>query len=142
VVQTTPFVGGVYRALIIGNDSYRDPQRRWPSLETAVSDARAVSRLLRRHYGFSDVEVLENATRRDILRALERLSKRSLPNDSVLVYYAGHGFLDDYFSAQFHHTRRADNHRLAGAAHAAYFRFLFQRHPAEARYPQYFQRKR
>jgi hypothetical protein len=54
VVQTTPFVGGVYRALIIGNDSYRDPQRRWPSLETAVSDARAVSRLLRRHYGFSD----------------------------------------------------------------------------------------
>ncbi|MDH3761773.1 MAG: caspase family protein [Gammaproteobacteria bacterium] len=94
VVQTTPFVGGVYRALIIGNDSYRDPHRRWPSLETAISDARAVSRLLHRHYGFSDVEVLENATRREILRALESLSKRALPNDSVLVYYAGHGFLD------------------------------------------------
>ena len=94
VVQSTPFVGGVYRALVIGNDDYRDPQRRWPSLETAVSDARAVGDLLRNEYGFSDLEVLENATRRDILRAMERLSKRAMPNDSVLVYYAGHGFLD------------------------------------------------
>ena len=47
VVQSTPFVDGVYRALVIGNDSYSDPERRWPSLETAVSDARAVGNLLR-----------------------------------------------------------------------------------------------
>ena len=94
VVQTTPFVNGVYRALIIGNDRYQDPHQRWPALETAVSDARAVSDILQQHYGFSDLEVLENATRREILRALDRLSKRALPNDSILVYYAGHGFLD------------------------------------------------
>jgi len=94
VVQTTPFVNGVYRALIIGNDRYQDPHQRWPALETAVSDARAVSSILHQHYGFNDLEVLENATRREILRALERLSKRALPNDSILVYYAGHGFLD------------------------------------------------
>ena len=94
VTQTTPFVGGVYRALIIGNDRYMDPQGRWSPLKTAVSDANAVGALLRNQYGFSDLEVLENATRRDILRALERLAKRALANDSVLVYYAGHGFLD------------------------------------------------
>ena len=94
VVQNTPFVGGVYRALLIGNDQYRDPKRRWPPLQTAVSDARAVGEILHRDYGFSDLEILENATRRDILRALERLSKRAMPNDSVLVYYAGHGFVD------------------------------------------------
>lgn len=94
VQQPTPYVNGVYRALIIGNDRYQDPRQRWPALETAVSDARAVADVLRRQYGFSDLEVLENATRRDILRALERLSKRALPNDSVLVYYAGHGFID------------------------------------------------
>lgn len=93
-VQSTPFVNGVYRALIIGNDRYQDPEQRWPALETAVSDARAVGDILQQNYGFSDLEVLENATRRDILRALERLSKRALPNDSILVYYAGHGFLD------------------------------------------------
>ena len=94
VLQPTPFVGGVYRALIIGNDRYRDPERRWPALQTAVSDARAVGRVLQQQYGFSDVEVLTNATRRDILKALENLSKRALPDDSILVYYAGHGFLD------------------------------------------------
>ncbi len=90
----TPFVNGVYRALIVGNNDYQDRHNRWPQLETAVSGARAVARLLSQNYGFDDIEVLENATRRDTLKALERLSKRALPNDSVLVYYAGHGFLD------------------------------------------------
>ncbi len=94
VIQKTPFVNGVYRALIIGNDLYRDPQNQWPALETAVAGARAVTSLLQRSYGFSDIELLENATRRDILQALERLSKKALPNDSILVYYAGHGYLD------------------------------------------------
>jgi len=91
----TPFKGGYYRALIIGNSIYKDRLGQWPSLKTAVSDARAVSELLSSQYGFSDVETLENATRRDVLKALEGLSKRALPDDSILVYYAGHGFLDD-----------------------------------------------
>lgn len=97
----TPFVNGVYRALIVGNDEYQDVHNRWPQLETAVSGARAVAQLLSQHYGFEDIEVLENATRRDTLKALERLSKRALPNDSVLVYYAGHGFLDSDSSRGF-----------------------------------------
>ena len=92
--QQTPFVNGVYRALIVGNNAYQDKYNRWPQLETAVSGARAVAKLLRNHYGFDDIEVLENATRRETLVALEGLSQRALPNDSVLVYYAGHGFLD------------------------------------------------
>ncbi len=92
--QQTPFVNGVYRALIVGNNVYQDKQKRWPQLETAVSGARAVAQILHQNYGFDDIEVLENATRRDTLIALEKLSKRALPNDSVLVYYAGHGFLD------------------------------------------------
>ncbi len=90
----TPFVNGVYRALIVGNNAYQDKQNRWPELETAVSGARAVAQVLGNHYGFDDIEVLENATRRETLKALEGLSQRALPNDSVLVYYAGHGFLD------------------------------------------------
>jgi len=90
----TPYVNGVYRALIVGNNVYQDKQNQWPRLETAISGARAVAQILRQHYGFTDVDVIENATRRDILKALEKLSKRALQNDSVLVYYAGHGFLD------------------------------------------------
>jgi hypothetical protein len=91
---STPFVSGTYRALIIGNDAYRDPQNRWPALKTAVSDARTLAGQLRDNYGFSDVTVLENASLRDMLLALEKLVQRVMANDSVLVYYAGHGYLD------------------------------------------------
>lgn len=88
------FNKSTYRALIIGNDRYRDKDKHWKPLKTAVSDARAVKNLLETSYGFSDVNVLENATRRDVLQAFESLSKKVLPNDNVLVYYAGHGFME------------------------------------------------
>ena len=86
---------GVYRALVIGNNDYQDDKGKWKSLNTAVTDARAVAKLLTQQYGFSDVKLLENATRRDVLFALEGLANKSLKNDNVLIYYAGHGFLDD-----------------------------------------------
>ncbi|MDH5324500.1 MAG: caspase family protein [Gammaproteobacteria bacterium] len=97
MTQKTPAVDpqaqqGVYRALIIGNNRYND--KKWPSLKTAVSDARTIKTLLEEHYGFTDVKMLENAGRRDILLALQELSQRVLPNDNVLLYYAGHGFMD------------------------------------------------
>jgi len=88
------FNKSIYRALIIGNDHYQDQDGRWKPLKTAVSDARAVQKLLEKTYGFSDVHVLENATRREVLQAFESLSKKVLPNDHVLVYYAGHGFME------------------------------------------------
>ena len=91
---TSPYNNGVFRALIVGNNIYKDSKGQWPSLSTAVGDARAIESLLREHYGFTDVVFLENATRRDVLLAIEELSKRVLANDSVVVYYAGHGYLD------------------------------------------------
>lgn len=92
---------GIYRALIIGNNDYQDEQGKWKKLNTAVTDARAVARLLEQQYGFTDIKLLENATRRDVLYALEALASKSLPNDNVLIYYAGHGFLDDETSRGF-----------------------------------------
>jgi len=89
-----PITKGTYRALIIGNDKYNDTQGKWPPLKTAVSDAKAVRDLLQNNYGFTDVQVLENANRRDVLLALQDLSRRIVANDSVLLYYAGHGFMD------------------------------------------------
>ncbi len=50
--------------------------------------------VLRSSYGFEDVQLVENATRRDMLLALHDLGKRVLADDSVLIYYAGHGFID------------------------------------------------
>jgi Caspase domain len=93
-IPVSPFNESVYRALIIGNDRYQDTDGRWKPLTTAVSDARAVKKVLEKQYGFSDIEILENATRREVLKAFEGLSSKVLPNDNVLVYYAGHGFME------------------------------------------------
>lgn len=93
-IAPTPYAQGIYRALVIGNDDYADPQRQWRPLATAVSDARAVARMLQQEYGFADVQVLENATRRDTLHALSDLARRLGPEDSVLLYYAGHGYME------------------------------------------------
>ena len=83
-----------YRALIIGNNDYQDPDNRWPPLKTAVTDARAIADILKSYYNFQDVTVLENASRSEILHAISGLTRRVSNNDSVLLYYAGHGYLD------------------------------------------------
>ena len=83
-----------YRALIIGNNDYKDPDNRWPPLKTAVTDAKAIANILESHYNFQDVTVLENASRSEILHAINGLTRRVNNNDSVLLYYAGHGYLD------------------------------------------------
>jgi hypothetical protein len=79
-----------YYALIIGNDKYEN----MPSLASAVNDARAVEQVLKERYGFK-TRLLVNATRADILTALNdfRLSLRE--RDSFLIYYAGHGELNE-----------------------------------------------
>lgn len=82
--------GGRYLALVIGNESYRD----FTPLRSPIADAHALSSLLVREYGFN-VSVLTNATRYQIVSALSRLRQEARENDSVLIYYAGHGYLDD-----------------------------------------------
>ena len=80
---------GRYHALVIGANDYRN----LPKLETAVNDASAVADVLRQRYGFT-VTLLLNPTRADVVRALDRLRGELTPSDNLLVYYAGHGFLD------------------------------------------------
>lgn len=80
---------GTYHALVIGNDRHAE----LPDLQTAVSDARAVADLLRSRYGFR-VELLTNATRGQILSALNKYRAQLTESDNFLLYYAGHGELD------------------------------------------------
>ena len=80
---------GQYHALVIGNNGYRS----LPRLRTAVNDAKAAARLLEDHYGFR-VTLLIDATRADILRALRKHREKRTDQDNLLVYYAGHGWLD------------------------------------------------
>ena len=81
---------GKYHALVIGNNRYPG----FPDLKTAVPDARAVAETLRRDYGF-EVDLRINAKRYDIIGALAKMRARMTADDSLLVYYAGHGVIDD-----------------------------------------------
>jgi len=88
-------VTGKYRAIVIGNNAYSDPKQVWRPLKTAINDAEAVAKLLKENYGFSDVDLIKNGTRRRILSALNDLRARVKKEDSVLVYYAGHGWRNE-----------------------------------------------
>ena len=80
---------GRYHALVIGSDDYTS----LPRLRTAVADAREVEQVLRTRYGFETTLVL-NATRYQILSALNDLREKLTEDDNLLIYYAGHGELD------------------------------------------------
>lgn len=80
---------GNYRALLIDNDDYQHIR----DLKTAAKDARAVGRRLKEDYGFQ-ITYLINAGRREIIDELSRLRRKLTPRDNLLIYYAGHGWLD------------------------------------------------
>ena len=85
-----PIAFGNYHALIVGNNRYEHLQ----DLRTAENDAIAVEKLLRTRYGF-DTELLLNATRYDLLSALNRKRDELTDQDNLLIYYAGHGELSN-----------------------------------------------
>ncbi len=80
---------GGYYALIIGNNAYRH----LPVLDTPHNDAKALAKVLAERYGFK-TQVLLDATRYDILKALNEYRKTLTEKDNFLVYYAGHGTLE------------------------------------------------
>ncbi len=80
---------GAYRALVIGINDYKN----LPPLKTAVEDARAVAETLRAKYGFR-VQLLENPSRDDIIDAFDELREALTEQDNLIIYYAGHGWLD------------------------------------------------
>jgi hypothetical protein len=75
-------------AVLIGNDNYAD--RNIPTLENARADAQAVGKLLQDTLGY-DTVMLTDASKQSVIRTLNRLALETGPNDSVIVYYAGHG---------------------------------------------------
>jgi len=84
---------GKYKALIIGINDYEGPKI--PDLETATNDATAFAKVLKEKYGFEVKLLLDReATKEAIYRELRRLTGSTKPNDSVLIYFAGHGDLD------------------------------------------------
>ena len=81
---------GKYHALVIGINEYKN----LPNLKTALNDARAVAGILKRDYGFK-VMMLENPSRGDIVEAFDVMRETLTNSDNLLIYYAGHGWLDE-----------------------------------------------
>ncbi|MGF6429036.1 MULTISPECIES: caspase family protein [Bradyrhizobium] len=73
-------------ALIIGNGHYPDAAA---PLAQPINDARTLSTALRRE-GF-DVDVVEDATKDDMFRAVERMKAKIRPDTVVMLFFGGYG---------------------------------------------------
>lgn len=81
---------GRYHALVIGNNDYQNAG--FVDLQSAVNDATAVAKVLKDRYDYKTTLLL-NASRFDMLSALNDMRENLKPEDNLLVYYAGHGEL-------------------------------------------------
>jgi len=73
-------------ALVIGNGHYPDAAA---PLAQPINDARALTAALRRD-GF-DVDVVEDASKDDMTRAVERMKTRIRPDSVVMLFFGGYG---------------------------------------------------
>lgn len=88
VAKTLP--AGRRHALVVANQRYRH----WPALDTPEADGRAVAAVLQSRFGYQ-VTLLQDASRPQMLQALARLRQQVGAEDQVVVYYAGHGQMDE-----------------------------------------------
>jgi len=85
--QVTGSIGQSSRlALIIGNGHYPDANA---PLTQSINDARALSSSLRKN-GF-DVDMVEDATKDDMVRAVSRLKSRIKRDTVVMLFFGGYG---------------------------------------------------
>jgi uncharacterized caspase-like protein len=88
-------VWGNYHALIIGINDYKE----WRSLKTAVKDAQVLKDVLIQQYGFDKKNVIfrkdGQATRERLIHDLRIKASNLNELDNLLIYFAGHGQLDD-----------------------------------------------
>jgi len=84
---------GKQYALFIAIDAYRQ----WTPLKKPVSDAKEIRDILQKDYYIDEVIELYNAqaTKQNIIRTFTDLQKKIGVHDSLFIYYAGHGYLED-----------------------------------------------
>ena len=86
VVSTKERASAIQLALIIGNGHYPDAAE---PLNQPINDADGLADAMRRN-GF-DVDVVEDATKADMARAVERLKSRIKPGSVVMLFFGGYG---------------------------------------------------
>ena len=80
---------GQLYAFLVGVNRYQ----KYENLETPLRDIYRIGEVLEKKFAARNI-YLEDATRREITTELNQLRKVLTRDDSVLIYYAGHGWLD------------------------------------------------
>jgi tetratricopeptide (TPR) repeat protein len=90
IVPATTKEGKNY-CLLIGAQNYEDLNI--PSLENPIQDAVKLKIILKKDYDFEDGNIfnLFNPSANDVKRQLLELTNVILPEDNLLIFYAGHG---------------------------------------------------
>ena len=80
-------------ALIIGINNYVS----WTKLQNAVPDAKGVAKVLRNHYGFTEVvEIYDaEATKKNIMERVRQIVESMKGGEDIFIYFSGHGHYDD-----------------------------------------------
>lgn len=80
--------------IVIGINEYQFPKY-WPNLDNATLDAQRLHNILRSKYNFKSLELLldQDATRRNIHKVIREINLL-LPDDNLIIFFAGHGQLE------------------------------------------------
>jgi hypothetical protein len=87
--------GGKYYGLFIAIENYQDSKIN--DLENAIEDAEELYETLLTYYTFDkeNMKMLIDPTREEMVIELDILAKKVTPKDNLLIFYAGHGYLDE-----------------------------------------------
>jgi len=86
--------GGKQHAVLIANQNYPGGAK-WEKLNTPLNDATQLAKVLEERYGFVVHPLVKDARREEVIAAIFKLRQVVTEADSVLIFYAGHGQLDE-----------------------------------------------
>ncbi len=78
--------------VLFGINNYNDQSI--PVLNNAIYDTEVIGELFSAKLGY-DVRIVRNATKADFIRTFNQLSLELEVDDSVVIYYAGHGYMNE-----------------------------------------------
>ncbi|WP_167613566.1 caspase, EACC1-associated type [Maribellus sediminis] len=108
-----------YKALLIGNNVFEVDPHQLPELKGPPNDIRGMEDALKHpqvglHHP-DDITTLLNATHSEIIEKVEDFFLSATPDDQLLFYYSGHGYLDLYGNLYLC-ARNSNTDRLTGTA--------------------------
>lgn len=128
----TALASNTYRALIIGVQNYQDSSIN--SLDHPVEDSQKIYNTLTSLYSFSPENIiyLKDPDRISIIQAFDQLAQKAAETDSVLIFYAGHGYWDERLKQGFwlpaNSTRKSRAEWLSNGTIRDYINGIKSRH--------------